>query len=107
MDPGHGSRRAQRFGVSWPARVRRLNSEDQWHTCRTVNLSVTGTLLRTYRRYKVGERLEVQIEFITQPEPRTVIVTLAEVVRQEVSIPGGAAVHFLIPQPDATDALSA
>lgn len=92
-------RRARRYGVSWPVRIQRLN-EGEWHSGRTVNLGVTGALIRTYCRLHVGESLEVQIEFLAHAERRTVVSSIAHVVREDLSVPGGAAIHFLSTQSD-------
>ena len=94
MDRETTPRRAQRYDVSWPVRVRRLDA-DEWHACRTVNLSVSGVLLRTYRQFQVGERVEVEIEFLTSTPSTSIISGVGQVVRQEPTVPGGAAIHFL------------
>jgi hypothetical protein len=94
MERGDAPRRAQRYGVSWPVRIRRLDG-DEWHVCRTVNLSVSGVLLRTYRQFQVGERVEVEIEFLTSVQSKSIVAGVGQVVRQEPSVPGGAAIHFL------------
>jgi hypothetical protein len=60
-----------------------------------VNLSVSGVLLRTYRQFQVGERVEVEIEFLTSAQSKSIIAGVGQVVRQEPSVPGGAAIHFL------------
>ena len=95
MERGDAPRRAQRYGVSWPVRIRRVEANEPWHTCRTVNLSVTGVLLRTYRQFRIGERVEVQIEFLAEAQSKTMISGVGHVVREEPSVPGGAAIHFL------------
>ena len=99
MERGTGSRRAQRFGVTWPVRVRRVN-EAQWHAGRTLNLSVTGALIRTYRRFRVGEDVEVEIEFLAHAERKAVVSSLAHVVREESAVPRVAAIHFVSAQSD-------
>ncbi len=87
------ARRACRHPVEWPARVR-LETESEWHPGRVVNLSVTGVLLQTDRHYKVGERVEVEIDFLTQPEYRTVVAGIGAVVRGSGTSPRRAAIHF-------------
>lgn len=94
MDQEPTPRRAQRFHVSWPARVRR-DDDSEWHPCRTVNLSVSGVLLRTDREFEVGERVEVEIEFLATVQSKSIIVGTGRVVRHDPSIPGGAAIFFL------------
>jgi hypothetical protein len=94
MGQDQGVMRAQRFGVNWPMRVRPLGS-DEWHDCRTLNLSVSGVLLRTYGRdLDMGARVEVEIHFPPLAR-RSIVSGVGHVVRHESSIPGGVAVHFL------------
>ena len=100
MEYTSSPRRAQRYGVNWPVRIRRVD-EEQWHSGRTVNLSVTGALVRTYGKLRVGEDVEVEIEFLAHAERKAVVSSLAHVVREDWSIPGGgAAIHFVSVQSD-------
>jgi hypothetical protein len=85
-------RRACRHSVTWPVRVRGLTDTD-WHSGRVVNLSVTGVLLQTDRQYEVGERVEVEIDFLKQPEIKTVVGGVGHVVRGN-GAPKRAAIHF-------------
>ena len=86
--------RAQRYGVTWPVRVRRL-ADARWHTGRSINLSVSGILLETGNRYTVGERVEVEIDFLVHPHSRTVIRGAGQIVRQDRHLaPLGAAIKF-------------
>lgn len=94
MDQGSSPRRAQRYHVSWPARVRRGN-EGEWHPCRTVNLSVSGVLLRTHREFEIGEQVEVEIEFLATVKAKSIIAGAGQVVRRDPTVPGGAAIFFL------------
>jgi hypothetical protein len=94
MDQGLPPRRAQRYHVSWPARVRR-GDQGEWLSCRTVNLSVSGVLLRTYRDFEVGERVEVEIEFLANVQSKSIISGAGQVVRHDPTVPGGAAIFFL------------
>ena len=87
-----GRQRAQRYAVNWPVRVRRL-SGSRWHSGRSLNLSVTGILLETGRSYNIGDRVEVEIDFLAHPDMKTVIRGAGLVVRQERSA-RGAAIHF-------------
>ena len=86
-------RRASRHYVEWPARVR-LVSESKWHTGRVLNLSVTGVLLQIEQVYGIGERVEVEIDFLAQPECKTVVSGVGHVVREHGSHPYSAAIHF-------------
>ena len=86
-------RRACRHSVTWPVRVRAL-SDTGWHSGSVVNLSVTGVLLQTDRHYEVGERVEVEIDFLTQPEMKTVVGGVGHVVRGNGAAPRRAAIHF-------------
>jgi hypothetical protein len=94
MDQGLTAPRAQRYHVSWPARVR-CGDYGEWHACRTVNLSVSGVLLRTYRKFDIGERVEVEIEFLATVQSKSIISGTGQVVRHDPTIPGGAAIVFL------------
>ena len=86
-------RRACRHSVTWPVRVRALSDTD-WHAGRVVNLSVTGVLLQTDRHYEIGERVEVEIDFLTQPEMKTIVGGVGHVVRGHGAAPKRAAIHF-------------
>ena len=103
-------RRAQRYSVQWPTRVRRLE-EERWHKGRTVNIGVSGVLLETRGHYKIGERVEVEIEFLTGLQTNTIVNGVGHVVRRDRSLPTRAAIAFNVecnlgpmeqqePQPD-------
>jgi hypothetical protein len=99
------ARRASRHYVEWPARVR-LISESKWHTGRVLNLSVTGVLLQVEQVYGIGERVEVEIDFLAQPECKTVVSGVGHVVREHAGRPYSAAIHFEMecrPAPRATE----
>lgn len=87
------ARRACRHSVTWPARVRSI-AESAWHPGRVINLSVTGVLLQTEQTYEIGERVEVEIDFLTKPEAKTVVTGVGYVVREHGGEPRGAAIHF-------------
>ena len=90
------ARRACRHVVTWPARVRSI-SESKWHPGQVINLSVTGVLLQTERPYEVGERVEVEIDFLTKPEKpetKTVVTGVGHVVREHGAKPYNTAIHF-------------
>ena len=91
--------RACRHDVDWPARVRRTD-DTGWHVGQAVNLSVTGVLLRTEQPYQIGERVEVEIDFLSEldatPEAKTVVAGIGLIVRTDNRIPGYAAVHFML-----------
>ena len=93
MNPDSASSRAQRYGVKWPVRVRRLD-EATWSTGGSVNLSISGILLEIPRPYRVGDRVEVEIIFLAHPDARTIIRSLGHVVREQDGQPGGTAVQF-------------
>lgn len=86
-------RRACRHTVKWPARVRSI-AETTWHPGQVVNLSVTGVLLQIERPYDIGERVEVEIDFLTKPESKTVVTGVGYVVREPRGEPPSAAIHF-------------
>jgi hypothetical protein len=94
MEPLSTGRRARRYGVSWSARVRRVDANG-WQRARTLNLSVTGVLLHTHKRYRVGERVEVEIDFLTHADLRTVIAGVGNVIREDHSTPRGTAIQFI------------
>ncbi len=87
------ARRACRHTVSWPAQVRPI-AESTWHPGQVINLSVTGVLLQTERTYELGERVEVEIDFLTKPGSKTVVTGVGYVVREQRGEPPGAAIHF-------------
>jgi Tfp pilus assembly protein PilZ len=70
--------------------------DTQWHKGQVINLSVTGVLLQTDRKYRVGERVEVEIDFQTQPQGKTVVSGVGLVVRTDAQTPSRAAVHFVV-----------
>ena len=79
--------------MKWPARIRAI-AESEWHPGQVVNLSVSGVLLQLRHEYEVGERVEVEIDFLTQPNCRTVVAGVGWVVREEASDPPAAAIYF-------------
>ena len=87
------TRRAFRHEVIWPARVRSV-AESVWHAGQVLNLSVTGVLMRTDQVYDIGERVEVEIDFLTQAESKTVVTGVGYVVREIGGNPTNAAIHF-------------
>ena len=87
------ARRACRHYVRWPARVRSI-TESQWHPGQVLNLSVTGVLLQLEKPYEIGERVEVEIDFLAQPESKTVVTGVGYVVREHGGQPYSAAIHF-------------
>ena len=87
--------RACRHPVSWPARVRSV-SETGWRDGQVVNLSVTGVLLQLDHQYSIGECVEVEIEFLTQPECKTVVSGVGYIVREDRALPRATAVRFEI-----------
>ena len=86
-------RRACRHRVKWPARVRSI-AETTWHAGQVLNLSVTGVLMVTEQAYEIGERVEVEIDFLTQPDCKTVVTGVGYVVRENGDSPHKAAIHF-------------
>jgi hypothetical protein len=74
-------------------RVRSITGT-KWHSGRSLNLSVSGILLETGRRYKIGDRVEVEIDFLAHPDMKTVIRGAGYVVRQDRAASGGAAIQF-------------
>jgi hypothetical protein len=98
METGANPRRAHRYGVNWPVRVRRID-HDAWQAGKTLNLSVSGVLLQIQRdwEYQVGDRVEVEIEFLTQNHTRTnTISDVGRVVREDALDSGSAAIQFTV-----------
>ena len=85
------ARRACRHKVKWPARIRSI-AEANWHAGQVLNLSVTGILLQTEQPYELGERVEVEIDFLTQADCKTIVTGVGYVVRENGD--GHAAIHF-------------
>lgn len=85
-------RRACRHDVKWPVRIRSI-AQSQWQSGQVINLSVTGVLLHMDRDYDIGERVEVEIDFLTRPESKTIVTGVGHVVREH-SDPRSAAIHF-------------
>ena len=86
-------RRACRHRVKWPARVRSI-TETSWHAGQVLNLSVSGVLLVSEQAYELGERVEVEIDFLTQPDAPTVVTGVGYIVRENGGNPHSAAIHF-------------
>ena len=58
-----------------------------------LNISVTGVLLKTEQAYEIGERVEVEIDFLTHPEFKTVVTGIGYIVREDSDV-RCAAIHF-------------
>ena len=78
--------------MKWPARVRSI-TDTEWYAAQVLNLSVTGVLLQTEQAYEIGERVEVEIDFLTHPEFKTVVTGIGYVVRGDCDVQC-AAIHF-------------
>jgi len=78
--------------VKWPARLRSI-AATQWQPAQVLNLSVTGALLQTEQTYEIGERVEVEIHFLTHPEFKTIVTGIGYIVREDCQMQG-AAIHF-------------
>lgn len=87
------ARRASRYRVRWPARVRSVADLD-WQAGQVLNLSVTGVLLQLDALYEIGERVEVEIDFMTDPDAKTIVAGIGHVVRKHAAAPQRAAIHF-------------
>jgi hypothetical protein len=86
------ARRACRHRVKWPARVRSI-TDTQWHPAQVLNLSVTGVLMQTEQAYEIGERVEVEIDFLTHPDFKTVVTGIGYIVRDDCDVQC-CAIHF-------------
>lgn len=65
-----------------------------WSPGNSIDLSISGILLKTLRPYRVGDRVEVEVIFLAHPESRTIIRSLGHVVREHGEVPGVTAVQF-------------
>lgn len=72
----------------------RAITELDWHPGQVVNLSVSGVLLQTPQEYEIGERVEVEIDFLTHPDCKTIVAGVGWIVREDQNIPRSAAIHF-------------
>ena len=89
--------RAQRYGVNWAVRVRTA-SHGQWLTGMSVNLSVSGVLVEVRRQWRIGEVLELELEFpCTGATPQTV-GAIGHVTRTDGKVFGRAAIQFALPR---------
>jgi len=90
------SPRAQRYGVNWAVRVR-TPSHGEWSTGMSVNLSVSGVLVEVGREWRIGEVLELELEFpCTGAAPQTV-GAIGHVTRTDGKVFGRAAIQFAVP----------
>jgi len=89
------SRGACRHDVDWPARVK-STAETEWRHARVINLSVTGVLLDSVARALHGDRVEVEIDFMTQPASTTVVAGIGLVVRAGAEHARRTAVQFAV-----------
>ena len=89
------ARSACRHDVNWPVRVKGAR-DTEWLAGRVINLSVTGVLLEIARDYRVGDRVEVEIDFMAHPASTTVVAGVGLVVRTEPKLPGRTAVQFAV-----------
>jgi PilZ domain len=79
--------------VNWSARVRSI-AEAEWHPGQVINLSVSGVLLKIEQAYEIGERVEVEIDFVTPPECTSIVAGVGWIVREDGNDPRNAAIHF-------------
>ncbi len=86
--------RARRYDVRWPLKVRRLD-DSTWETARSVNISTSGILFEAPLSYSVGERVELEINFLGN-NGGTIVGTFGLVVRHHdlVAQASGTAVKF-------------
>ena len=87
------ARRSCRHHVGWPARVRSI-TESKWRAGQVLNLSVTGVLVQLAEPCEIGERVEVEINFLARPDCKTVVTGIGYVVREHGGDPHNAAIHF-------------
>jgi hypothetical protein len=98
-------RRANRHRVRWLARARPI-TESKWRAGQVLNLSAAGVLLQLEEGFEIGERVEVEIDFRTQPQSKTVVTGVGHVVRELRGDPYTTAIHFDLgcrPAPRATE----
>lgn len=66
----------------------------KWRAGQVLNLSVTGVLVQLEEPCEIGERVEVEIDFLARPECKTVVTGIGYVVREHGGDPHNAAIHF-------------
>lgn len=90
------SPRAQRYGVNWAVRVR-TPSDGQWSTGMSVNLSVSGVLVEVRRQWRIGEVLELELEFPCAGAAPKTVGAIGRVTRTDGQVFARAAIQFTLP----------
>jgi len=85
--------RANRYGVSWPVRVR-TSANGQWAIGTAVNLSITGVLVEVRRQWRIGELLELELDFPSPTALRQTIGAIGRVSRTDSQTMSRAAIEF-------------
>jgi hypothetical protein len=85
--------RANRYGVNWPVRVR-TSANGQWVTGTSVNLSITGVLVDVRRQWRIGEVLELELDFPSPAAVRQTIGAIGRVSRTDSQTMSRAAIEF-------------
>ena len=85
--------RARRYDVNWPVRVR-TPTTGQWSTGTSVNLSISGVLVEVRRPWRIGELLELELEFPSPGAERQTVGAIGQVTRTDRHVSGRAAIQF-------------
>ena len=85
--------RAHRYGVAWPVRIRTPVS-GQWSTGTSVNLSTSGVLVEVRRPWRIGEILELELDFPAAGATRQTVGAIGRVSRTDGQVLDRAAIQF-------------
>lgn len=89
----HPIPRALRYGVHWPVRVRPLDAPD-WSPGRSVNISTSGVLVELGRQCRVGEIVELEVDFLSPDLARQTVGAIGRVIRIDGQERRRAAIRF-------------
>ena len=85
--------RAHRYGVAWPVRIR-TPASGQWSIGTSVNLSTSGVLVEVRRQWRIGEVLELELDFPSAGETRQTVGAIGRVSRTDGQVLDRAAIQF-------------
>src|SRR5687768_7006175 len=85
--------RAYRYGVSWPVRIR-TPASGQWSIGTSVNLSISGVLVEARRQWRIGEVLELELDFPSPGATPQTVGAIGHVSRTDGQTLDRAAIQF-------------
>src|SRR5688572_1480426 len=85
--------RAHRYGVAWPVRIR-TPAGGQWSIGTSVNLSISGVLVEVRRQWRIGEVLELELDFPAAGAARQTVGAIGRVSRTDGQVLDRAAIQF-------------